>query len=184
MNRIRLAQIMSIVLAALASGTIAAAQPSDSKASDDAITVIDEGGKVHRVTAAELTRMANRKTMETESDGNKQVFEGVLLVDFLRSLGVGFGDELKGPRASTVVLIEALDRYRVVFSLLEIDPATAAEGVLLADRQDGKPLGEKEGPFRLVVPNDKRHVRWIRMVRWMRIVNLKDAPLASGSPQE
>ena len=36
--------------------------------------------------------------------------------------------------------------------------------VLLADRLDGKPLAKGAGPYRLVVPGDKRPVRWVKQV--------------------
>jgi hypothetical protein len=37
--------------------------------------------------------------------------------------------------------------------------------ILLADRRDGQPLAAAEGPLRLVVPDEKRHARWVRQVR-------------------
>jgi hypothetical protein len=138
------------------------------------ITVTDEAGKVHHVTAANISRLARRKVVGTDYEASTAEFEGVSLIDFLQPLGVVFGKELKGPRASTVLLVEAQDGYRVSFSLLEFDPATTEKLILLADRRDGKPLGEKDGPFRLVIPDDKRQVRWIRMIRSMRVMNLKD----------
>jgi hypothetical protein len=98
-------------------------------------------------------------------------------------VGVVFGKELKGDRASTVALIEAADGYRIAITLLEIDPETANTLVLLADRRDGQPLGEKESPLRLVIPGDKRQVRWIRMIRTIRLVNLKTTPLADAAPK-
>jgi hypothetical protein len=36
--------------------------------------------------------------------------------------------------------------------------------VLLADRKDGKLLDTKEGPYRVVVPDDKRNMRWVKQV--------------------
>ncbi len=36
--------------------------------------------------------------------------------------------------------------------------------VLVADRKDGKPLDAHEGPFRLVVPGDKRPARSARSI--------------------
>jgi hypothetical protein len=40
----------------------------------------------------------------------------------------------------------------------------------LADRRDGKPLDNHEGPLRFVVPGDKRHARWIRGVTMLEVV--------------
>jgi hypothetical protein len=49
-------------------------------------------------------------------------------------------------------LVEAADGYRVVITLTEIDTAFADKGVTLAFLKDGKPLGEQEGPCRIVIP--------------------------------
>ena len=62
------------------------------------------------------------------------------------------------------LLVEAADGYRVVFALPELDPAFTERMVLLADHRDGQPLTTTEGPLRLVVPDDKRHARWVRQV--------------------
>ena len=96
-------------------------------------------------------------------------------------MGVVFGKELRGPRAAEVIILEAHDGYRVALALLEIDPATTEKFALVADRRDGQPLDEKEGPFRLVIPDEKRPVRWIRMIRTIRVLNLKDAPLVESA---
>ncbi len=60
----------------------------------------------------------------------------------------------------TAPVVQAADGYRVVFS----QPDITDHVVLLADRNDGKPLDAKEGPYRLVVPHDKRHMLLVRQV--------------------
>jgi hypothetical protein len=37
--------------------------------------------------------------------------------------------------------------------------------VLLADAMDGQPLSAHEGPFRIIVPKEKRAARWVRQVK-------------------
>jgi DMSO/TMAO reductase YedYZ molybdopterin-dependent catalytic subunit len=86
------------------------------------------------------------------------------MAEVLRFAGVPFDGHLRGPRVANYVLIEAADGYRAVFSLAEIDPSMTDKVVLLADRQDGKPLPESAGPYRVVVPDDKVHSRWVRQV--------------------
>ncbi len=72
-----------------------------------------------------------------------------------------------------VLLVEATDGYKVVFALTEVDPAFASREIILADKRDGKPLDTKEGPFRVVVPGEKRPVRWVRQVTTFKIVAVK-----------
>ena len=39
-----------------------------------------------------------------------------------------------------------------------------ADGVLTMRRQDGKPLAQGDGPWRLVVPSEARPTRWAKQV--------------------
>ena len=68
-----------------------------------------------------------------------------------------------GPLA-IYLLVEAADGYRVVFAPPELDLTFSDRMVLLAERRDGKPMSEKEGRLRIVVPDEKRHARWVRQV--------------------
>ena len=45
---------------------------------------------------------------------------------------------------------------------------------LLALERDGRPLGEDQGPFRLIVPQDPERVRWVRNVSSIALVRLKE----------
>src|SRR5262249_10317164 len=77
---------------------------------------------------------------------------------------VTLGKGLKGPLLANALLAEGADGYRVVFSLPEVDPAVTDKVVVVADRKDGKPLDDKEGVFRLIVPHDKLGMRWVRQL--------------------
>ena len=160
------------------------ASPREQVTSDLAVlTIIDEAGKSHPVTTQMIASLSHTKLRAKAHDVESE-FSGVLLVDMLKSIGVEFGEKLRGKRASDVVIIEAGDGYRTALSLLEIDPATTDKVVLLADQKDGKPLEEKEGPLRLVIPDEKRPVRWIRMVKTIRVANLRDYPISDPGSAE
>lgn len=114
--------------------------------------------------ATDLARLPHRTVRAKDRDGRESTFEGVPLVEVLKEAGVKFGNDLRGPALATYLLVEAADGYRVVFALPELDPARTDRVILLANRRDGKPLGGKEGPLRIVVPDEKRHSRWVRQV--------------------
>jgi hypothetical protein len=158
-------------------GLIVAVQiVSDSaRAADAELTVVDAAGKAHAFTASDIAQLPQR-TLRAKAHGVENEFSGVSLVDLLQAAGVEFGEKLRGARACDAVVVDAADGYRSVFMLLEIDPGTTDKTVLVADKKDGKPLDEKEGPLRLVAPDEKRPVRWQRMVKMIRIVNLKELP--------
>jgi hypothetical protein len=105
----------------------------------------------------------------TDSGGKESEFDGIPLVELLKAAGVKFGGDLRGPALATYLVVEATDGYRAVFALPELDPECTDRVVLLADRRDGKPLDEKQGPLRVIVPGEKRHSRWVRQVIALRI---------------
>jgi DMSO/TMAO reductase YedYZ molybdopterin-dependent catalytic subunit len=125
------------------------------------------GGDVPRTlesTGMDLARMPHRTVRAKDHAGRESTFEGVPLVEVLKAAGVKFGHDLRGPALATYLVVEAADGYRVVFALPELDPASTDRVILLADRRDGKLLDGKEGPLRIVVPDEKRHSRWVRQV--------------------
>ncbi len=143
------------------------------------LTVVDEGGTSHSIAAADFAKLPRSKFKATTHTGEAE-FEGASLVELLKSVGVEFGEKLKGKRAPTVAVLEATDDYRVVVTLLEIDPATTDVQAYVVDRMDGQPLDAKHGPYRLVIPSDKREIRWIRNLRSIRINNLGEAGAVSS----
>jgi DMSO/TMAO reductase YedYZ molybdopterin-dependent catalytic subunit len=129
--------------------------------------LLSVGGDVPRpltLTAAQLSQLPRRTVRATDSGGKESEFEGVPLVELLKTAGVKFGHDLRGPALATYLVVEATDGYRAVFALPELDPECTDRVVLLADRRDGKALDGKEGPLRVVVPGEKRHARWVRQV--------------------
>jgi hypothetical protein len=108
--------------------------------------------------------------------GKRKHAQGVALEDVLLRAGAPSGEALRGHAMTTVVRVSASDHYQVVFSLAELDRMLGNEQVILADTQDGHPI-TKDGPYRIVVPDDKRPARWIRNVATIEVINT-----ASPSP--
>ena len=61
----------------------------------------------------------------------------------------------------------------MAFSLAELDPAVTDKKVMLAFRRDGKELAAEAGPLRLVIPDEKRHSRWVRRVIELQVIRLR-----------
>jgi DMSO/TMAO reductase YedYZ molybdopterin-dependent catalytic subunit len=123
------------------------------------------------LTAADLKSMP-RKTMKVLNTHNQktETYEGVPIEAFLKKAGVAQGEALRGPLMASYVLAEASDGYRVAFSLAELDPGITESEIIVADTMDGAPLGENEGPFKLVAPHEKRPARWVRMLKSITVV--------------
>jgi len=136
--------------------------PSGYGQSPDALITV--GGDVERplkLGASDLAKLPSRSVRAKDHGGKESTFEGVLLIDVLRPAGVKFGEGLRGKSLATYLVVEASDGYRAVFALPELDPAFTDRVVLLADRRDGSPLSASEGPLRIVIPDEKRHARWV-----------------------
>ena len=136
------------------------------------LTINSVDGHATSLTAAQISA-AGHITVSTDDHGTPAKFDGVPLSAILTMAGVQLGDSLRGPRLTEVLLATAADGYKVAFALAETDPAFATREIILADKRDGKPLSDKEGPFRIVAPGDKRPARWIRQVTELKVVAVK-----------
>lgn len=125
--------------------------------------------------ASQLARLRHRVVSGKRRDGMPTQFEGVLLKDALELAGVRFGDSLKGDRMSMFLLAESADGYRVVFALPELDPSFTDKVVLLAMLQDGIELSSREGPFRIIIPDEKKQARSIKQLKMLRLLRSEDA---------
>jgi hypothetical protein len=136
------------------------------------LTVQTPGGKPTLLTRADIEALPHSKVV-TSVSGTPTTFDGVALEAVLEKAGVGFGTSLKGSRLESCLLVEAADGYRVVIALPELDPAFTDKPIVLAFLKDGKPLDEKEGPYRIVIPDEKRMARWVRQVTTLKIVDVQ-----------
>ena len=124
------------------------------------------------VTLSDLKGMP-RTTVSVSQNGADLMYEGVLVGELLKRAGAPLGRDLSGPAIASYVLATGADGYQVVFSLGELDPALTSTDVVVADMLDGKPLSDPQGPFRIVMPHDKRGVRSVRMLQKLEVVRLR-----------
>ncbi len=136
------------------------------------LTVQTTDGKQTVLSRTDIEAMPHVKLQASAHDVSA-VFEGVAVRSILEKAGVGFGEALRGKQMSLCLLAQATDDYRVVFALPEMDPAFTDKQIILAFSKDGKPLDAKEGPYRIVIPDEKRPARWIRQVTTLKIVNVQ-----------
>lgn len=121
----------------------------------------------------EIETLPHVKVTASEHSSGPVAYEGVTLKSVLEKAGVSFGESMKGKRLSNCLLVEAADGYRVVIALPELDPAFTDKQTLLVFLRDGKPLSNKEGPYRIVIPDEKRMARWVRQVTTLKIAEVQ-----------
>jgi DMSO/TMAO reductase YedYZ molybdopterin-dependent catalytic subunit len=146
-----------------------AAPPQTSTPGVDSL-VIDVAGRMVVLQAADLAPLPRDTVRASFHGGPTLTYSGVRLADVLRLAGVPI-DSLHGPQLIRRVLIEAADGYRALFSLVELAPGLGDRVVIVADRLDGQPLPATEGPWRLLVPGDGGHARWVRQVTALRVLD-------------
>lgn len=133
-------------------------------ATDVVLHVINEQGVEFKYSSADMHKLPRQSLKAADHQGAEHEFEGVLLAEVLKASKVTLGKDLRGPLLANYLLVEARDSYRVVFAIPECDPDFTDRIILLADTQDGKPLPEGHAPLRLVIPQEKRHSRWVRQI--------------------
>jgi hypothetical protein len=136
------------------------------------LTVQTEGGKQTVLARADIEALPRVKVTTSASDVST-TFEGAPLGAVLEKAGVGLGETLRGKRMASCLLVEAADGYRVVIALPELDPGFTDKRIVLAFLKNGRPLDGKEGPYRLVIPEEKRMARWARQVTTLKIVEVQ-----------
>ena len=159
-------QLLVILFVCLGLTTInrsAQAQEASVKVSGEVTTPLT-------INDADLQKFTQVKLVRKDKDGNDHTYSGVLLSDILKKAGATIGPDLKGKNLTKYLLIEASDNYHVVFALAELDKAFTDRMIILADQMDGKPLPATDGPFRVVVQDEKKPARCIRQVTGIKVM--------------
>ena len=111
------------------------------------------------LSAGDLAAMPRTTATAKDKQGVPHTFSGVAIAEILNRAGVTTGKQLRGENLAKYLLVTCADGYQVVFSLAELDSSFTDRVVILADQMEGKPLPSGVGPFRLVVPGEKKPAR-------------------------
>ncbi|MDP3633301.1 molybdopterin-dependent oxidoreductase [Phenylobacterium sp.] len=134
------------------------------------LTVVDPGGKTKVLTPADLADLPR-----AEVKSGARTYEGPILTYVLRAGGLPVGPRLHGDPLRAYVVMTGKDGFQAVYSLAELDKDFHDDVVILADHVDGKPLPEKEAPWRVASSGDKKG--WRSVFGLARIeARMADAP--------
>jgi hypothetical protein len=139
----------------VATAGVCAAQPS--------VTVRGLNTSMVKLTAADLDKLPQQKVQFTDQD-KPVTYEGVLLADVLAKVDLPLGEAFHKTGASYFLQVDAADGYKAIFAWAELDPVFMDKKIYLVTKRDGKPLADTEGPFRLIVPGEKRGGRAVHRV--------------------
>jgi DMSO/TMAO reductase YedYZ molybdopterin-dependent catalytic subunit len=136
------------------------------------LQLVGETGARTEISLDSLRRLPQEELKGRIHDGPELVFRGPSLAAVLALAGAPQGRAMRGPALRLVALAEARDGYAVVYSLAELSPDFGGRKGIVAVEQDGKPLGEEDGPLRIVLEGDQRPARWIRQLERISIVKV------------
>jgi len=134
-------------------------QPAGAGAQATTVKVVGEVVTPLTLTAADLAAMPRTTATAKDKQGVMHTFSGVALSEIFSKAGVTTGRQLKGENLAKYLLVTCADGYQVVFSLAELDSSFTDRVVILADQMEGRPLAAGVGPFRIVVPGEKKPAR-------------------------
>ena len=89
----------------------------------------------------------------------QETYSGIPLATLLVKVGAPEPGAIHGKVMSEYILATGSDNYHVVLSLGEIESTFHPGKVLVADMLNGKPLDTQQGPFKLVVEEDRMPAR-------------------------
>lgn len=118
---------------------------------------------------ADLQQFTQTEVKRKDKDGNEHIYKGVLLSEILQKAGVTLGKDLHGKNLNKFVQVEASDGYQVVFALAELDKGFTDRLIILATQVDGKLLTATDGPFHIIVQDEKKPARCVRMVTAIKV---------------
>lgn len=151
-----------------------AAQPSfGQERVAGSILVRSANGEV-TLSPSDLQKVArHEQRVDVEGTTDPLTVSGVFLWDLLQLARVPSPNASGRQRAVMYIKLTGADGQRAVLALVEVDPGFSKRIVIVADRSNGQPLDDAEGPWRVFIPDDLRHARWIRGLVSIEIVTIK-----------
>ncbi|MFS2189576.1 molybdopterin-dependent oxidoreductase [Mucilaginibacter sp. Mucisp84] len=122
---------------------------------------------------AELQQYKQTTVTRKDRDGKVRIYSGVIVSEILTKAGVTLDADLHGKNLVKYLLVEASDGYQVLFTLTELDKGFTDRTIILADKVDGQPLAPADGPFRIIVQDEKKPARCIKQVTAMKVMFAK-----------
>jgi hypothetical protein len=123
------------------------------------------------INAATLGGLPRITIPATDEAGHTNKYTGFSLHDLLVKEGAPTGEPVRALAMLSYILVSASDGYHVLFTLAELDPSFTDHVAVIADQIDGAPF-KNAGPYRLIVPFEKRQARWVRNMTAVDLQNL------------
>ena len=135
--------------------------PTNGIAPPSGVAVGGDVEKSESWTLARVQKLAPAQTITTTLKGQPYTATGIPLRALLEAASPKFPAQTKHPEARFIVLASGKDGYTVAFSWPDLMSDVGDQEVFLTWDANGKALPAEEGPMRLIVPGDKKPMRWV-----------------------
>jgi hypothetical protein len=162
--------IVAATVVVLLAATPAMAQTASTPT--DQLELVAQGGARQVLTRDSLARLPQEEVRGRIHGGPELVFRGPAVATVLALSGTAT-DRVRGKSLRLAVVAQARDDYAVTYSLGELSPGLSGRRMIVALTQDGAPLGEDDGPLRIVVEGDLHPSRWIRQLSRLSLVEVR-----------
>jgi DMSO/TMAO reductase YedYZ molybdopterin-dependent catalytic subunit len=160
----------TVILLLLVVGFTSRAQTTTKEA---VVKVTGEIATPLTIGSVDLQQYKQTTVTRKDRDGKDHTYSGVIVSEILAKAGVTLGPELRGENLAKFLLVEASDGYQVLFALAELDKGFTDRTIILADKIDGQLLAPADGPFRIIVQDEKKPARCIKQVTAMKVMFAK-----------
>ena len=134
---------------------------------------ISAAGKSVIYKLADLQAMPQRTLIvHNGHSGVDETYSGVGLSDLLAK--AGYNADAAGQKRvlHSYLRAEGTDKYFVIFSAAELEPALHSSDSIVALTLNGQPLGE-DGQFKMVIEGEKKPARWVTNLSSIIVVTLE-----------
>ncbi|QKJ32105.1 molybdopterin-dependent oxidoreductase [Mucilaginibacter mali] len=160
---------LMILFVALLSSAVAFAQA----VKEATVKISGEVSAPFELKLADINQFPQTQVSRKDRDGKDHIYTGVLLSAILQKAGATMGKDLKGENLAKFASVEASDGYQVIFALAELDKEFTDRQIILATTIDGQPLAPTDGPFRVIVQDEKKPARCIKQVTGIKVAFAK-----------
>lgn len=132
------------------------------------------GARERVLSPADLAKLPHHDyRIVSEGTGDSATVSGINLWDILQADSIPSTEASGRQRVVMYVRLAGADGQNAIISLVEIDPSFSKRVAVVANKRNGKTLDDVEGPWRIFLPDDQRHARWIRGLVSIEVVTLK-----------
>ena len=131
------------------------------------------GGKSSTFKLADLEAMPQRTVVVHNGHSDvDETYTGVGLNDLLERLGYTLDNGGQKRVLHSYVRAEGTDKYFVLYSAAELEPALRTSDAIVALTVNGKPIVE-DGQFKMIVQGEKKPARWVTNLNTLTVVTLE-----------